>query len=773
MKSNSKLFKGLLFGAVISGSALADQHGDHGTAEGGAHPKGCPFGHDKVSTKPGGHRGHGTVSAHQAKRNQFWWPDQLDLSTLRDHDVRSNPFGKKFDYKAAFNELDLDAVKADINKVLTDSQEWWPADWGHYGPLFIRMTWHSAGTYRTLDGRGGASGGQQRFDPLNSWPDNGNLDKARRLIWPVKQKYGEKLSWADLMVLTGNVALENMGFETYGFAGGRDDDWEPDLVYWGPEVEMLASDRYEEDGELKRPLGAIHMGLIYVNPEGPGGKPDPLASAKQIRTAFGRMAMNDEETVALIAGGHTFGKAHGGHKNDGHVGKEPGAAGLEEQGLGWKNSYGKGHSEDTFTSGLEGAWTQAPTRWSSLYLSNLMNNEWELTESPAGAAQWIPKNEAMRKSVADAHIEGKMTTIIMLTTDLALKADPKYRKIVERFLANPEEYRLAFAKAWFKLTHRDMGPVSNYLGKEVPKGDLLWQDPVPTPEHDLVTAAQTKDLKKQILDSGLEVSELVRVAWGSASSFRGTDLRGGANGARIALAPQIGWEVNNPEELQKVLGKLKEIQSSFNEASEGTKISLADTIILAGATAVEKAAKDAGVEIEVPFVPGRGDTTQELTDIKSFSLLKPTNDAFRNYYSKESYLAPAKAMIDKADKLNLTVPEMTVLLGGMRALSANSDGSLHGVFTEKPGVLTNDFFVNLLDMSTKWQKTDDESIYEGVDRKSGEVKYTATPVDLVFGSNAELRAIAEAYAFDNAQERFVNDFVKAWVKVMQSDRFDL
>ena len=769
-KNHESAPKGCPFHAAVSAITSSVAHGSSQSEE--MPPEGCPL-HVKVSTKPGGAAGHGPTLPNKAKANNFWWPEQLDLSSLRDHDVRSNPLGKDFDYKKAFLKLDLDLVRKDINTVLTDSQEWWPADWGHYGPLFIRMTWHSAGTYRTLDGRGGASGGQQRFDPLNSWPDNANLDKARRLLWPVKQKYGENLSWADLMVLAGNVALENMGFKTYGFAGGRDDDWEPDLVYWGPEVEMLASDRYEEDGELKRPLGATQMGLIYVNPEGPGGKPDPLASAKQIRTAFGRMAMNDEETVALIAGGHTFGKAHGAHKNDGNVGKEPAAAGIEEQGLGWKNSYGKGHSEDSFTSGLEGAWTQTPTRWSSLYLSNLMNNEWVQSKSPAGAIQWIPKNEQMRKSSPDAHIDGKMTSIIMFTTDLALKADPEYRKVVERFLADPEVYRLAFAKAWFKLTHRDMGPVANYLGKEAPKDTLIWQDPVPTPEHKLINASQISDLKKQVLDSGLSVSELVRVAWGSASSYRGTDLRGGANGARIALAPQNNWEVNNPKELQKVLAKLKEIQSNFNKSSKGEKVSLADTIVLAGAAAIEKAAKDAGLDIEVPFIPGRGDTTQELTDIKSFSLLKPTSDAFRNYYSKESYLPPLNAMVDKADKLNLTVPEMTVLVGGMRSLSANADGSSHGVFTDKPGTLTNKFFVNLLDMSIKWQKTDNEGVYQGVDRKSGSTKFTATPIDLVFGSNSELRSIAEVYAFDNAQERFAKDFVKAWVKVMQSDRFDL
>lgn len=711
----------------------------------------------------------------QPQTNQFWWPEQLDLSQLRDHDARSNPLGADFDYAAAFKTLDLDALKKDINAALTTSQDWWPADWGNYGPFFIRMAWHSAGTYRTLDGRGGAGGGQQRFDPLNSWPDNASLDKARRLLWPIKQKYGEAISWSDLMVLAGNVALENMGFETYGFAGGRADDWEPDIVYWGPEVEMLASDRLDKGGELQRPLGATHMGLIYVNPEGPMGKPDPVGSAKNIRTAFDRMAMNDEETVALIAGGHTFGKMHGAHKPDECLEEEPAAAPLEKQGFGWHNKCGKGHSEDTLTSGLEGAWTQTPTQWSTLYLENLLNNEWEQTRSPAGAIQWVPKNKDLHETVPDAHVEGKFNPPVMTTADLAVKFDPEYRKIAERFLANPDEYQKAFAKAWYKLTHRDMGPTSRYLGKEVPQEELIWQDPVDAPDYKLISEADAAKLKSDILKSGLTVPELVRTAWASASVFRASDMRGGANGARIALAPQKDWEVNNPQELSKVLGKLEKIQANFNDSlPDGTKVSLADTIVLGGAAAIEKAAKDAGMDITVPFAPGRGDATQEQTDVKSFDQLKPSADAFRNYYNKdESYRSPAEMLVDKADQLNLTVPEMTVLLGGMRALGANADNSKHGVFTDKPGTLNNDFFVNLLDMSTTWRKAETEGLYEGVDRATGKVKYTATPVDLIFGSNSELRAVAEVYAYDNAKERFAQDFVDAWTKVMRLDRFDV
>lgn len=724
-------------------------------------------------SKPKGAIGMGTVSPNQAKSNQFWWPDQVDLSALRDQDSRSNPMGDNFNYPEAFNNLDMAALKIDINKTLTESQDWWPADWGNYGPFFIRMTWHAAGTYRTLDGRGGAGGGQQRFNPLNSWPDNANLDKARRLLWPVKQKYGQNISWGDLIVLAGNVSLENMGFETYGFAGGRKDDWEPDLVYWGPEVEMLASDRQNKDGKLKRPLGATHMGLIYVNPEGPMGKPDPIGSARNIRTAFSRMAMSDEETLALIAGGHTFGKMHGAHKPGNCVGPEPGAAPIEEQGLGWKNKCGKGHSEDTVTSGLEGAWTQAPTRWTSLYLSNLLNNDWVQTRSPAGAIQWIPKNKALRKSVADAHLKGEVTTIVMTTADLALKVDPAYRKIAERFLADPKEYQKAFAMAWYKLTHRDMGPRSNYLGNDIPTEELVWQDPISTPSYGVINSSDIARLKKKILFSGLSVSELVRVAWGSAASYRQSDMRGGANGARIALAPQKNWAVNNPKELARVLNKLKNIQSQFNRASKNRKVSLADLIVLGGAAAIEKSARNGGVAIEVPFVPGRGDATQAQTDENSFSLLESTADGFRNYYGEGSFHSPVNALVDKADQLNLTVPEMTVLLGGMRTLSANTGGNLHGVFTDSPQVLSNDFFVNLLDMSIKWQKTKTKGVYEGVDRITNRVKYTATPADLVFGSSSELRAVAEVYAFDNAKQHFMADFVSAWTKVMQADRVDL
>ena len=730
------------------------------------------FANEAQMSKPKGAVGKGKVSAHQPKSNLFWWPNQLDLSSLRDHDARSNPLGENFNYKEAFAQLDMAALKQDIGEVLTDSQDWWPADWGNYGPLFIRMTWHAAGTYRTFDGRGGAGGGQQRFDPLNSWPDNGNLDKARRLLWPIKQKYGEQISWGDLIVLAGNVALENMGFKTYGFAAGRDDDWEPDMVYWGPEVEMLASDRRDSDGKLKKPLAAVHMGLIYVNPEGPGGVPDPLASARNVREAFARMAMNDEETLALIAGGHTFGKMHGARKASKCLGAEPGAAGVEEQGLGWNNKCGKGHSEDTVTSGLEGAWTQAPTKWTSLYLSNLLNFEWKQARSPAGAIIWVPTDESLHKSVPDAHIKGKYNPPVMNTADLALKADPKYRKIAERFLADPEEYRLAFAKAWFKLTHRDMGPRDNYLGDGYPVQEHIWQDPITKPNFKLVSAKDIAGLKADILDSGLTVSELVQTAWASAASYRDSDMRGGANGARIALAPQKDWAINNPQQTARVVAKLKQIQADFNDRFFGsTKISLADIIVLAGAAAVEKAAKDAGVTIMVPFVPGRGDATQEQTDINSFSLLKPQADGFRNYYEKGYYKSPTAALVDKADQLALTVPEMTVLLGGMRVLDTNTDGSKNGVFTDKPGSLTNDYFVNLLSMSTKWQKVGD--IYQGLDRKTGDVKFTATPVDLIFGSSSELRAIAEVYAFDNAKQRFINDFIKAWVKVMQADRFDL
>jgi len=711
----------------------------------------------------------------EPKSNQFWWPDQLDLSPLRQHDKESNPLGPDFDYAKEFATLDLDAVKTDIEEVLTTSQAWWPADWGHYGPLMIRMAWHSAGTYRVADGRGGAAGGQQRFDPLNSWPDNANLDKARRLLWPVKQKYGSKISWADLMVLAGNVSLESMGFKTFGFAGGREDDWEADLVYWGPETEWLADERYEGDRELEMPLAAVQMGLIYVNPEGPNGNPDPLLAAKDIRETFARMAMNDEETVALIAGGHTFGKVHGAHKVEDCVGPEPGAAGIEEQGLGWINKCGKGNAEDTITSGLEGAWTVTPTQWSMNYLQNLFNFEWVQTKSPAGAVQWIPKEEAAQKLVPDAHVEGKRNPPIMLTTDLSLKADPAYREISKRFLENPEQFELAFAKAWFKLTHRDMGPRARYIGDEVPGEVLLWQDPVPAVDYKLIDGNDAEKLKSEILDSGLTTTELVKAAWASAASFRGSDMRGGANGARVRLAPQKEWAANDPQELAKVLKTLEGIQKDFNDGqSGGKKVSLADLIVLGGAAAIEKAAKDAGHDVEVPFTPGRTDATQAQTDVASFAVLEPKADGFRNYFGPGNYRSPAEMLVDRANLLTLTVPEMTVLVGGMRALDANTGGSDHGVFTSRPGTLSNDFFVNLLDNSTKWTKsTSAEGIYEGRDRNTGKVRWTATPVDLVFGSHAELRAVAEVYASSDGQDRFVADFVEAWTKVMTLDRFDI
>ena len=708
------------------------------------------------------------------KSNQFWWPDNLDLSALRDHGVESDPMGDDFDYAAAFAALDLDEVKQDIEAVMTDSQEWWPADYGHYGPFFIRMAWHSAGTYRTLDGRGGAAGGQQRFEPLNSWPDNANLDKARRLLWPIKQKYGRSLSWADLMVLTGNVALESMGFETYGFAGGREDDWEADLVYWGPETEMLEDERYSGDRELARPLAAVQMGLIYVNPEGPNGNPDPVLAAKDIRDTFGRMAMNDEETVALIAGGHTFGKNHGAHKPQDCVGPEPAAEGLEKQGFGWENKCGSGNAGDTVTSGLEGAWTTTPVQWSMNYLSNLFAFEWVQTKSPAGATQWIPKNPAAGNLVPDAHDPSKRHAPVMLTTDLSLKFDPSYREISQRFLDNPEEFELAFARAWFKLTHRDMGPRARYVGSEIPEEVLIWQDPVPAVDHELVDAKDVAKLKREILDTDLTVQELVRTAWASASTYRDSDMRGGANGARIRLAPQVNWDVNNPDELAKVLGELEDIQQAFNRKARGNKrLSLADTIVLGGAAAIEKAANEAGYNITVPFVPGRTDASQEQTDIESFQVLRPQADAFRNYFSENASRSPAEMMVEKADLLTLTVPEMTVLVGGMRALGANAGDAGHGIFTDQPGTLSNDFFVNLLSMSTVWTKASEPGIYEGRDRETGDMQWTATPVDLAFGSHAELRAVAEVYAESNGEARFVDDFVDAWTKVMTLDRFDV
>ncbi len=702
--------------------------------------------------------------------NQFWWPERLDLAPLRQHSEKSNPMGTKFNYAKEFQKLDIKVVKADIEKMMKTSQNWWPSDWGHYGPFFIRMAWHSAGTYRIFDGRGGAASGQQRFEPLNSWPDNANLDKARRLLWPIKKKYGSKISWADLMVLTGNVALESMGFKTYGFAGGRTDDWEADLVYWGPEKKFLEDQRYKGDRKLDKPLAAVQMGLIYVNPEGPNSNHDPLSAAKDIRETFGRMAMNDEETVALIAGGHTFGKAHGAVKAN-CLGAEPAAAGVEEQGLGWKNKCGKGHGADTTTSGLEGAWSINPTKWTHQYLTNLFSFKWEKTKSPAGAVQWTPEGD--KKIVPDAHDKSKRHEPIMFTTDIALKEDPEYRKISKRFLDNPKEFEMAFAKAWYKLTHRDMGPIARYLGKEVPKEGFIWQDPIPAVNHKLISGNEIASLKKNILSSGLTVSELVRTAWASAATFRGTDLRGGANGARLGLAPQKNWAVNNPKELNKVLSKIKSIHQDFNKSLlGGKKVSMADVIILGGVAAVEQAAKKSGLSIKVPFIPGRMDVTQEMTDENSFAVLEPKSDGFRNYYSKESYMSPAEMLVDRANMLTLTVPEMTALVGGMRVLGANADTSKHGIFTKTPGVLSNDFFINLLGMSTKWQKSStEEGVYEGIDRQSTILKWTATPVDLLFGSHSELRAIAEVYAADDGKEKFVNDFVIAWNKVMNLDRF--
>ena len=707
------------------------------------------------------------ATAQAPKPNQFWWPEKLDLSPLRQNSAESNPYGKDFNYAKAFATLDLKAVKQDINKTLTTSQAWWPADYGNYGPFFIRMAWHSAGTYRTLDGRGGADGGQQRFDPLNSWPDNGNLDKARRLLWPVKQKYGQKLSWGDLMVLAGNVAMENMGLKTFGFAGGRADDWEPELVYWGPEKKFLGDERYSGDRKLQKPLAAVQMGLIYVNPEGPNGNPDPLAAAKDIRETFGRMAMNDEETLALIAGGHTFGKAHGAHAPDKCVGVEPAAGGVEKQGMGWENKCGKGNGVDTVTSGLEGAWTSTPAKFSSQYLENLFAYEWVKTKSPAGATQWIPADNKAANLVPDAHDPVKRHAPIMFTTDLALKMDPSYRAIAMRFREHPEEFQLAFAKAWFKLTHRDMGPRARYIGADVPKEDLIWQDPLPKATFKALDAKDVATLKAKILASGLTVPELVRTAWASAASFRGTDMRGGANGARLRLAPQKDWAVNNPAEVAKVVAKLETIQREFK------RVSLADLIVLGGSAAIEQAAKAAGTPVQVPFAAGRVDATQAQTDASTFAVLEPVADGFRNYYSAGAAQAPAEMLVDRAKLLTLTVPEMTALVGGMRALNANTGGAAHGVFTDKPGVLRNDFFVNLLNMGTKWEKAGTEGVYEGRDRATGKAKWTATPVDLVFGSNSELRAVAEVYASADGQEKFVRDFVKAWAKVMNLDRFDL
>jgi catalase-peroxidase len=716
-----------------------------------------------------------SAAAGTGQSNRDWWPEMLDLSPLRQHSPGSNPLGADFNYAEEFKQLDLAAVKADLKALMTSSQPWWPADYGHYGPFFIRMAWHSAGTYRVYDGRGGADGGQLRFEPHNSWPDNVNLDKAKRLLWPIKQKYGQQISWADLMVLTGNVALESMGFKTFGFAGGRVDDWEADVTYWGSEGKWLADERHGGERDLKRPLAAVQMGLIYVNPEGPNGKPDPLAAARDIRESFGRMAMNDEETVALIAGGHTFGKAHGARKPDDCMGREPAAADVEQQGLGWANKCGTGKGADTITSGLEGAWTANPIAWTTMYLDFLMGFDWVQTKSPAGAIQWIPSDGSAANLVPDAHDPNKRHAPIMFTTDIALKFDPAYREIVERFRKDPQEYADAFARAWFKLTHRDLGPSSRYLGPDAPKVELLWQDPVPAVDHPLVNAQDVAQLKSKILASGLTDPELVRAAWASAASFRGSDMRGGANGARVRLEPQRNWEVNNPAELAKVLKTLEGIQADFNRAQTGgRKISLADLIVLGGAAAIERAAKQAGQNVQVPFKPGRTDASQAQTDVESFAAMEPAADGFRNYFDKGSWASPAEMLVDRANLLTLTVPEMTALVGGLRALNANSGQGTHGVFTDRPGVLSNDFFVNLLDMSTQWSKsTQAEGLYEGRDRATGKLKWTATPVDLVFGSNSELRAVTEVYAANDGREKFVKDFVAAWDKVMNLDRFTL
>jgi catalase-peroxidase len=715
------------------------------------------------------------ASRAQTAGNQFWWPERLDLAPLRQQSAESDPMGKDFKYAEAFKKLDIKSVKKDIDQTLKTSQAWWPADYGSYAPFFIRMAWHSAGTYRISDGRGGAGGGQQRFEPLNSWPDNANLDKARRLLWPVKAKYGKNLSWADLMVLAGNVSLESMGFKTYGFAGGRRDQWEADTVYWGPENKFLANERHGSDGKLVHGLGAVQMGLIYVNPQGPNGNPDPVAAAKDIRETFGQMAMNDEETVALIAGGHSFGKAHGAADPDKCVGAAPAGAALQEQGFGWTNKCGSGGGKDTITSGLEGAWTSTPTKFGMGYLANLFKYDWVQTKSPAGATQWIPKDGKGAGLVPDAHDSAKSHAPIMFTTDLSLKFDPAYAAVSKRFLENPKEFELAFAKAWFKLTHRDMGPRARYLGTEVPQDALPWQDPIPAVSHKLVTEAEIKGLKKKITDSGLTPTELVRTAWASASSFRGTDKRGGANGARVRLAPQKDWAVNNPSELTKVLGRLEEIRKDFDKShTDGTKVSLADLVVLGGSAGVEQAAKAAGFDVQVPFAPGRMDASQEQTDAASFAALEPKADGFRNYYAKGTRLTPLEALVERATLLTLTVPEMTALVGGLRVMDANTDHAKHGVFTGKPGTLSNDFFVNLLDMSTKWQKAASaEGVYEGVDRANGKVKWTATPVDLVFGSHSELRAIAEVYAAEDGKQKFAQDFAKAWAKVMMLDRFDV
>ena len=721
----------------------------------------CPVAHANGGSRP--------------QTNKGWWPNQLNVNILHQHSPKSDPMGKEFDYAEEFKSLDLNAVIKDLHALMTDSQEWWPADFGHYGPLFIRMAWHSAGTYRIGDGRGGAGSGEQRFAPLNSWPDNVNLDKARRLLWPIKQKYGKKISWADLMILAGNVALESMGFKTFGFAGGREDVWEPgEDIYWGSEGKWLADERYTGDRDLENPLAAVQMGLIYVNPEGPNGNPDPIAAARDIRETFARMAMNDEETVALIAGGHSFGKTHGAAAPSKYVGPEPEAAPIEQQGLGWNNTYGSGNGDQTIGSGLEVIWTTTPTKWSNNFFQNLFGYEWELTKSPAGAHQWTAKNGAGAGTVPDAHDPSKRHAPTMLTTDLSLRFDPAYEKISRRFYENPQEFADAFAKAWFKLTHRDMGPISRYLGPLVPKEPQLWQDPVPAADHELISDKDIAALKAKILGSGLSISQLVTTAWASAATFRGSDKRGGANGARIRLAPQKDWEVNQPAELAKVLQKLEAIQKEFNSQSGGKKkVSLADLIVLGGCAAVEEAAKKAGHDVKVPFSPGRTDASQDWTDMHSFAVLEPKADGFRNYSRSRNGISPEELLLDKAQLLNLTAPEMTALIGGMRALNANFGQSKHGVFTKRPGTLTNDFFVNLLDMNTTWQPSSTEGVYEGRDRKTGELKWTGTRVDLIFGSHSQLRALAEVYACDDAKGTFVNDFVGAWSKVMNLDRYDL
>ena len=747
--------------STASGTTVPDTQQQPSSTEGK-----CPVAHN-------GDRRHSLTGAYS---NSTWWPNQLNVNILHHHSPLSDPMDQEFNYAEEFKSLDLNAVVKDLNGLMTDSQEWWPADYGHYGPLFVRMAWHGAGTYRIGDGRGGAGSGEQRFAPLNSWPDNANLDKARRLLWPIKQKYGKKISWADLMILAGNVALESMGFKTFGFGGGREDVWEPSVdVYWGPEGKWLADERYSGDRDLENPLAAVQMGLIYVNPEGPNGNPDPIAAARDIRETFARMAMNDEETVALIAGGHTFGKTHGAGDVPKYVGPEPEAAPIEQQGLGWKSSLGSGFGDDTITSGPEVTWTTNPVKWDNNFLDNLFGYEWELVKSPAGAYQWAPKNGAGAGTVPKAHDPSKRIAPTMLTTDLSLRMDPIYGPISKRFHENPQEFADAFAKAWFKLTHRDMGPITRYLGPLVPKEAQLWQDPVPAVDHELIDEKDIAALKAKILASGLSIPELVRTAWASASSFRGSDKRGGANGARIRLEPQKSWEVNRPAELAKVLPKLEAIQKEFNSSQKGKKkVSLADLIVLGGTAAVEEAAKKAGHDVKVSFSPGRMDASQEQTDVHSFTVMEPRADGFRNYVRRTNGTSPEELLVDKAQLLKLTAPEMTVLIGGLRALGANYGQSKHGVFTDRPGTLTNDFFVNLLDMNTKWQPAaNSEGVYEGIDRKTGKVKWTGTRVDLIFGSHSQLRALAEVYACSDSKQAFVKDFAAAWGKVMNLDRYDL